>query len=150
MTNSMMTSMVATVELEHDPISPDWILSGSPEARNKLLARSEDRTSSIFVWECTPGIFSWHYMQDETAVIVSGEVFITPESGQERRLGPGDMAFFPAGCSARWRVTSKVRKVAVLRSAMPMPLALVQRTWNKLLKMIMRLKGRRAIFCVYY
>lgn len=36
----------ATLELA--PISPDWILSGKPEARNKLLARS--RTVLLISW----------------------------------------------------------------------------------------------------
>jgi uncharacterized protein len=136
MANGIVTATAAATELEPAPITPGWILSGTPEARNKILANSQDRTSSIMVWECTPGNFNWHYGEDETIVIISGEVFLTPQGGQERRLGPGDMAFFPAGCSAHWRVTSKVRKVAVWRSAVPFPLALGVRAWNKLLRVI--------------
>ena len=136
MSNSIVIAATATAELKPAPITPSWIGSGTPEATNKLMASSEDRTAHIMVWECTPGSFHWHYSEDETVVIVSGEVFITQDSGPERRLGPGDMAFFPAGCSALWRITSKVRKVAVLRNNLPMPLAIGLRIWNKLLSVI--------------
>jgi hypothetical protein len=52
-----------------------------------------------------------------------GEVFIT-EKSEERRLGQGDMAFFPAGSSCVWRVTDRVRKVAVMRKSLGYPLGL--------------------------
>jgi uncharacterized cupin superfamily protein len=94
---SIVISAAASADFELAPISSGWILSGTPEARNKLLARSHDHTSSIIVWECTAGCFNWHYSEDETVVVISGEVFITIESGEECRLGQGDMGFFPAG-----------------------------------------------------
>ncbi len=56
------------------------------------------------------------------------------ENGEERRLGTGDMIFFPAGCTAKWRITSTVRKVAVLRNVLPGPFALDFRAWNKFLR----------------
>jgi uncharacterized cupin superfamily protein len=126
--------------LEPAPIPPDWILSGAPEARNKTLAKSRDRTSSIVVWECTAGRFNWHYSEDETTVIISGEVFITVETGEERRLGRGDMAFFPAGSFCTWRVTDRVKKIAVLRKDLPPPLGIGVRAWHKLLR-IAALRG---------
>lgn len=124
----------ASVELNSEPIPKDWILSGSPEARAKKLAKSADFTSYIMVWDCTPGRFTWHYNKDETLVVVSGEVFITNEGGVERRLGPGDFAFFPGGSSATWNVTSRLRKVAVVRETMPRPLGFVIRGFKGALR----------------
>jgi uncharacterized cupin superfamily protein len=141
MPKSIVIAASTMTDLDAAPIVPSWILSGAPEARNKLLANSEDRTTYIMAWECTPGRFDWHYTEDETLVIVSGEVFISNQAGQERRLGPGDMAFFPAGSSCTWRITEKVRKVAVVRSALPMPFALCLRVWNKMFQ-IMGLRPR--------
>jgi uncharacterized cupin superfamily protein len=141
MSNSIVIAAAAAEELKPAPIKPSWVLSGAPVAQNKMLASSRDRTSYIMVWECTPGRFNWHYSEDETVVIISGEVFITNEHGQERRLGPGDMAFFPAGSSCMWRITNKVRKVAVFRNVLPKPMALGLRVWNKLIQ-IMGLRGR--------
>ena len=82
-------------------------------------------------WSCTAGRFNWHYSVDETVHIVAGEVFITDDSGEERRLGPGDSAFFPAGSRSVWRVPVAVRKVAVCRQAMPRPFGLALRAWNR-------------------
>lgn len=136
MTPSIVIAAAAAAELKPAPITPDWIVSGSPVARNMMLASSQDRTARIVIWECTPGRFNWHYHEDETVMIVAGEVFITQVDGPERRLGPGDIAFFPAGCSAHWHVTSKVRKVATLRSNLPKPLAVGLRIWRKLLRIM--------------
>ena len=95
---SIVIETAPSVELNPAPISPDWILAGTPEARSKMLAKSHDRTSSIMVWECTAGRFNWHYSEDETVVIISGEVFITTEKGEERRLRPRRYGIFP-----RWQ-----------------------------------------------
>ena len=56
-------------------------------------------------------------------------------SGEERRLGPCDFAFFPAGSTATWRVPELVRKVAVVRETLWMPLGFSLKAWKKLLRM---------------
>ena len=134
MPQSFVLGTAADVDLESEPIPADWILSGTPVASSKKVAKSDDFTSYVMVWDCTPGSFTWHYNKDETLVVVSGEVFITDEKGQERRLGPGDFAFFPGGSSATWRVTSQLRKVAVLRETMPRPLGFAVRAWKGVLR----------------
>ena len=131
MPGSIVLAPSTADELKWAPIRADWILEGEPEARRSVLAKSEDRTSYMMCWECTPGRFNWDYPQDEAVVIVGGEVFITANGDTERRLGPGDSAFFPAGTSATWRVTSTVRKVAVFREPVPHPLAVLMRAWTK-------------------
>jgi len=99
-------------------------------ARSKKFARSNDFTAYLMVWDCSPGKFNWHYSKDEWLVVVSGEVFISNGNGAERRLGPGDWGFFPAGTSALWRVTSHLRKVAIVRETLPRPLGLALRLWR--------------------
>jgi uncharacterized protein len=122
-------------DLTPAPISPDWILAGTPRARSKVLATSRDRTMSIMTWECTAGRFNWHYNQDEMVIVVSGEVFIINDKGEERRLGQGDIAFFPAGSSCTWRVTDRIKKIAVLRKDLPSPLGFGVLAWHLLLRM---------------
>jgi uncharacterized cupin superfamily protein len=124
MSHSIVIADPSTVALSPAPIEPGWIVEGRPEARAKELARSGDGTSVVVAWSCTAGRFRWHYSVDETVHIISGEVFVTKEDGVERRLGPGDMAFFPAGSSSMWRVPTEVRKLAVCRHALPQPLDL--------------------------
>jgi uncharacterized protein len=143
-TDSIVIEATASADLEPNPISPDWILEGRPEARSKLLAKTHDRISSIVVWECTAGRFNWHYSDDETVVIISGEVFITTGNSEVRRLGQGDMGFFPAGSSCTWRVDDRVKKVAILRKSLPPLLSIGVRAWNKLLR-IVRLRSQPSL-----
>ena len=122
----------ATAALDPAPIDPGWIVEGAPQARARELARSADKTEVVVAWSCTAGRFNWHYTVDETVHVILGEAFVTDEHGVEHRLGPGDMAFFPAGSRSLWRVPSAVRKLAVCRQALPMPLGLAVRLWKKL------------------
>ena len=123
----------ATVALDPAPIKAAWVVEGTPQARARELARSADGTSVVIAWSCTAGRFNWHYGVDEMVHVVSGEVFVTDEGGVERRLGPGDMAFFPAGSRSLWRVPVAVRKLAVCRHALPKPLGFAVRAWKKLI-----------------
>jgi len=124
------------IELEPEPIPPDWILSGSPQARCKKLVRSHDSTSSIVVWDCTPGRFKWHFSQDEAIIVISGEALMINEQGEERRFGAGDLGFFPAGTFCTWQVQEHFRKIGVLRETMWRPLGLGIKGWHWLLRTI--------------
>jgi uncharacterized cupin superfamily protein len=136
MSRQIVTAAPTALELgpEVIPLAPQSILSGTPVTRIKHVVRSHDLTEDILVWECTAGIFTWNYRKDETIVVVSGEVYITNEKGEERRLGPGDLAFFPAGSSCQWRVPVRVRKIAVEREALWKPLGFGWKAWKKLLR----------------
>ena len=136
MSGSIVVVAANTARLEDSPISSAWILAGRPEARITLLATSRDRNSQVVAWECTAGEFVWHYAEDETAVILSGEAFVTNDAGAECRLAEGHVAFFPGGSSSRWRVTRPIRKVAVLRQDLPPPLGFGLRAWHKLLRVL--------------
>ena len=122
-----------SVPLDPAPIVPAWIVEGTPQACARELAHSDDRTTVIVAWSCTAGRFNWYYAVDEMVHIISGEAFVTDDGGAERRLGPGDMAFFPAGSRSAWRVPVAVRKLAVCRHALPKPLGFALRAWRKLI-----------------
>ncbi len=132
MSEPIVFATPAEVELDPAPIPSSWIIEGEPQARSKRLATSKDRSSSVMAWSCTTGRFRWYYNIDETVHIIAGEVFVTDHIGASRRLGPGDVAFFPAGSVSQWHVTKTVRKLAVCRHAMPWPLGFALRAWNKL------------------
>jgi len=118
------------------PVLSRWVISGLPVTRTWKVVRSHDLTSDIVVWECTAGRFECHYSQDEVVMVVAGEVFITHQNGEERRLGPGDLGFFPAGTSCVWRVPVSVRKIAVLRETMWRPVGLGLKIWKRLLRTV--------------
>ena len=141
MSTALLLVNPAHVDLQSEPIPSQWILSGAPEARGAKLTTSNDGTSSAVVWECSPGSFKWDYHQDETAVIIAGEAFITIEGGSERQLRPGDLIFFPAGTSCTWRVTVQIRKSAVLRETVWPPLGLALKITRKILRMTLPVHG---------
>jgi uncharacterized cupin superfamily protein len=132
---SIVMAFPVAVDLTPEPIPQEWILSGTPVARSKMLVRSRDFTESVVVWDCTAGSFRWHYSRDETLLFLSGEIFLQLENGDERRFGPGDVGFFPAGTSCAWRVADNVRKVAVIRETMWRPLGLCLKAWKKSLRL---------------
>jgi uncharacterized protein len=123
-----------TCELNPEPINEQWILTGKPVARSKIVARSNDWSSSVVVWDCTAGSFRWHYGQDELIVIISGHLVLLRDDGTERRFGAGDYVFFPAGSVANWRVDSYIRKVALLKEPMWRPLGFAMKVCNKILR----------------
>src|SRR5689334_19179680 len=135
---NIITASSRELDLEPAPFPAEWVVEGRPEARAKEIARSHDGTMSVVVWSCTNGLFRWDYTVDEMVHIVSGEVFILDHANAERRLGPGDTAFFPAGSRSIWRVTQEVRKVAVCRIAMPKVAGLVVRAWNRISRAAVR------------
>jgi uncharacterized cupin superfamily protein len=109
----------STGDLGPAPINADWILEGNPVARNKCLSRSNDGTSSNYIWDCTAGRFNWYYQIDETVCVLEGSVHVRDHNGASRLLEAGDTAFFPAGSSAEWTVPNYVRKVAFMRHPLP-------------------------------
>jgi uncharacterized protein len=116
--------------------------AGSSKARRRReLARSADGTAVVVAWSCTAGRFYWHYGVEEMLHIISGEAFVTDDAGVERRLGPGDMAFFPAGSRSLWHVPVAVRKLAVCRHALPKPLGFALRAWHKLMALAIGERG---------
>jgi uncharacterized cupin superfamily protein len=136
MSDLILNSTLANVQLEPSSIPPQWLLSGNPETRSKLLGKTRDRLAYIILWECGAVSYKWHYNQDESYIVLSGEGFMTDEKGVERRYGPGDLAFFPAGTDSTWRHPDHFRKVAVLKDPVWPPVALALKAFNKLLTMI--------------
>ncbi|MBV1702988.1 MAG: DUF861 domain-containing protein [Hyphomicrobiales bacterium] len=107
------------------PINPQWIISGTPEARSVVLATSADGLATTVIWECDPGSFNWYYDFDETVHFIEGSVTIRDAVGQTKTLGAGDIVVFPAGSHAIWTVHSRVRKVAVFKRVLPRQLGAV-------------------------
>ncbi len=132
------------IALKSAPIRPEWILDGDPQARNGVLALSEDRMATTLVWECTAGRFRWVYDVDETIHILEGGVEVTQGDGVPQRLSPGDVVFFPAGSSAVWRIDSYVRKLAFFRQPVPRPLSLMLRAYRRAAEMALALSAPDA------
>jgi uncharacterized protein len=141
MSHHVVAANPATVELAASPFPAEWVIEGRPQAQATAIARSGDGAMTVVAWSCTKGRFRWQYDVDEMAHILSGEVFITDESGTERRLGPGDTVFFASGSTCLWRVTEDVRKVAVCHVAVPPLVGFGLRAWNKLCRIVSEILG---------
>ena len=117
------------------PIHAQWILEGKPEARNRILSHSGDRTAVTVVWDCTAGAFNWFYDSEETIHVLEGTARLTTASGVET-IGPGSVVVFPAGSQARWDIDRYIRKLAIFRQPVPRPLSISMRGWKRLRGML--------------
>jgi hypothetical protein len=135
MSKSIASFALADIQLETGSIPPEWVLSGNPETRSKLLVRSHDWIANVVLWECGAVSYKWHYNQDEAYLVLSGEGFMTDDQGVERRFGPGDVAYFPAGTNSTWRHPDHFRKIAFLKESFSRPVGFGLKVWNKLLRM---------------
>ena len=60
-------------------------------------------------WECDASTFDWKYDQEETCLLIEGEVEVT-HSGGSAKFSAGDMVTFPKGLSCVWKVSKPVKK----------------------------------------
>ncbi len=116
-------------DLASRPIPAEWVVSGHPQARVKVLAQAEDEEVSAALWDCTAGTFNWHFSSDEIVHILEGEVKVSSERGQSRTLKAGDVAYFSAGTTSTWEVKKYVKKLAIVRTNQE---SLVRRAHRKL------------------
>ena len=123
------------IQMGPAPIDPDWVKEGTPVARNCILSRAKGGGSFTLVWDCTAGVFDWHYELDEALYVLEGSAVVRGDDGVEHTIGPGDHVLFRAGAHAVWRVESYVRKVAFFRTPVPRPIMLSLFAWRKLARM---------------
>ena len=62
------------------------------------------------IWTCDTSSFDWTYDDQETCLLIEGEVTVTPNGGEPVKFGAGDLVVFPAGMDCRWDVHKGVRK----------------------------------------
>ena len=62
------------------------------------------------IWTCDVSSFDWTYEDQETCLLLEGEVTVAPEGGTPVRFGAGDLLVFPAGMDCRWDAQKAVRK----------------------------------------
>ena len=62
------------------------------------------------IWEKEKSKFPWKYSEQETCLIIDGDVIITNSEGQEFNFGAGDFVVFPEGMKCTWDIKRNVRK----------------------------------------
>jgi len=62
------------------------------------------------IWEKEVSEFPWQYDEQETCLIIEGDVTVTNEDGQEFDIKAGDYVVFPRGMKCRWNIKKDLRK----------------------------------------
>lgn len=62
------------------------------------------------IWSCGVSCFPWTYDEQETCLLLEGDVTVTPDGGEPVRFGAGDLVVFEVGLSCTWDVHAPVRK----------------------------------------
>jgi uncharacterized protein len=107
------------IALVADPINPEWVLEGSPQARSGCHSLNTDHWAATHIWDCTAGRFNWHFALEETVLILEGEVHVTDALGHTTVMRPGMLGYFPAGSHWVWHVPAYVRKLSFNRRRVP-------------------------------
>jgi uncharacterized cupin superfamily protein len=101
------------VALEHTPLPPGEVVTGSPSTGSVRLAAVG--SAELGIWEMTPGTAS-DTEADEVFVVLSGRAvirFVDPEL-PDLEVGPGSVVRLAAGMRTVWTVTETLRKVYVV------------------------------------
>jgi len=61
------------------------------------------------IWTCEASEFDWEYDQQESCLLLEGEVEVKSDIETVKFCG-GDFVVFPRGLKCRWRVIKPVRK----------------------------------------
>jgi uncharacterized cupin superfamily protein len=61
-------------------------------------------------WSCGVSRFPWTYDDQETCLLLEGQVTVHPKDGDPVSFGAGDLVVFAKGLSCEWDVTAPVRK----------------------------------------
>ena len=61
------------------------------------------------IWECEVSEFDWEYDQQESCLLLEGEVEVKSDI-ETVKFGCGDFVVFPKGLTCKWKVIRPVRK----------------------------------------
>jgi uncharacterized cupin superfamily protein len=110
-------------DVELVPMTPtnEAVDEGELDMRQQILWTTPDNTTANGVWSCPPVrltlVHPWH----ETFVVVEGRLTVTPEGGEPREMGPGDLIVVPEGHVNEWVIHETVTKVFVVHRAEGLP-----------------------------
>jgi len=99
-----------SIELEHEPVDADQVVSGSPTTGIAALTEIDD--IEIGVWEITPGIVT-DVEVDEVFIVLSGHATLRREDGSESELVAGTVGRLEDGEETEWEVHETLRKIYI-------------------------------------
>ena len=96
-------------EFVSDPIDPERVMDGDPEAFDLPITKAEDGAEIAGFWMCTPGTFSDTELE-ESFLVIKGHAEVEMADGTRITLSPGDTHSFRAGEETVWKVTQPLIK----------------------------------------
>lgn len=97
-----------TLELEHEPVEAERVVSGNPTTGIEALAEFEG--VEVGVWEITPGTVT-DVEVDEVFVVLSGHATLRRDDGSESELVAGSVGRLEDGEETEWEVHETLRKI---------------------------------------
>ena len=76
------------------------------------ISENEISKKGVFswpIWSCEVSEFDWEYDQQESCLLLEGEVEVSSDI-ETVSFGAGDFVVFPRGLKCRWKVIKPVRK----------------------------------------
>ena len=76
------------------------------------ISENEISKKDVFswpIWSCEISEFEWEYDQQESCLLLEGEVEVSSDI-ETVRFGAGDFVVFPRGLKCRWKIIKPVRK----------------------------------------
>jgi uncharacterized cupin superfamily protein len=98
----------ATVELEHEPLPAEQIVSGSPTTGILVLDDRDGR--ELGVWEMTPGVAT-DIETDEVFIVLAGRATVEGVAARPLELTAGAVVRLTEGMRTTWSVHETLRKV---------------------------------------
>lgn len=76
----------------------------------KPSEQEKKEAESWSIWEKEVSEFPWEYFDNETCLILEGDVIVTNEEGEDFHFAKGDYVFFPKGLKCTWKINKDVKK----------------------------------------
>lgn len=118
-----MISLETFGDLSATPVGPfkskpTTVTEGQTEALNVLWS-SGDESTSIGVWECTPGRFTANRTAaSEYCHVISGRATVSNSDGTASRdICAGDLLVLPQGWTGEWTIHEHMRKLFIISAS---------------------------------
>lgn len=90
---------------------PGRVIVGNPIQSGRNYFSDATGRFSAGIWECTPGKWRVHYMEDEFSHLFTGQVVVTDADGSSETFVAGDSFVIPAGFQGTWEVVETARRL---------------------------------------
>lgn len=112
-------SIVPVIDAELDDYAPigEQVIKGDLRMRAKVLWTAADGMSATGIWQCPPVKLRLEHPFDETFVVLSGRLTVTPECGKSQDMGPGDLIVIQHEAVNVWDIHETVTKVFAVHQA---------------------------------